>query len=45
MLSGAGDRSRPTWGPLFPGHQFKARNKTLPEVKASLFGDLFKDYV
>ena len=45
MLSGAGDKSRPTWGPLFPGHQFKPRNKTLPEVKASLFGDLFKDYI
>ena len=43
MLSGAGDRTRPTWGPLLAGHNFKARQKGQPTIGRRLFEDLFRD--
>jgi hypothetical protein len=45
MLSGNNSNDRPVWGPLFPMHQFKPRDKARAQVKARLFDDLFKDYV
>ena len=45
MLSGTGGNANPEWGPLFPGTQFKPRQKGPQQVKARLFEDLFKDYM
>jgi hypothetical protein len=45
MLSGSGDRSRPTWGELQAGYQFRPREKGQATVGQLLFQDLFKDNI